>query len=371
MGSVVKDQEISVDELLKANAQFASHLYSFITPMSLNCAVQLGIPDAIHSHGGDPMTLSDLTAALPIHPNKAHILTQLMRVLTHAGYFEQVEAPASVGGPAYRLTPLSLLLLADHPFTAKPYVLFAMSRQFLESWMGLSRWFESGTDPTPFHTAHGMSLWERTRLDGELNGNINDAMAGDSRMVASVLVAKDEELGGVWFGGVRSLVDVGGGTGGMARALAAAYPEVECTVLDLPQVVEGLEGTPNLTFLAGDMFSHVPSTDVVMLKWVLHDWEDGDCVKILKKCRKAITTRHGDRGHGKVIIVEIIINEDDSKDYKLRQTQLFYDMQMMGILAGKERSETEWKKIFDDAEFTGGYRIFHVLGFRSLIEVYP
>ncbi|KAK1325042.1 Tabersonine 16-O-methyltransferase [Acorus calamus] len=36
------------------------------------------------------------------------------------------------------------------------------------------------------------------------------------------------------------------------------------------------------------MFERVPSADAVMLKWILHDWGDEDCVKILKRCKEAI-----------------------------------------------------------------------------------
>ncbi|GLJ07297.1 hypothetical protein SUGI_0063830 [Cryptomeria japonica] len=41
-------------------------------------------------------------------------------------------------------------------------------------------------------------------------------------------------------------------------------------------------------YVGGDMFKEVPSADAVFMKWVLHDWGDEDCVKILKQCRKAI-----------------------------------------------------------------------------------
>lgn len=262
MGSVDR-QPITGDEateLLKANADFANHLYSYITPMSLNCAVKLNIPDTIHRHG-KPITLPELSSVIPIHPKKAKFLPQLMRLLTHAGYFTKHPAGPTT---AYSLTPTSRLLLSDHPFSAKPYVLFVTSKSFMASWIGLSEWFKTGADTTPFEAANGVSLWDRTRED------INEAMAGDSRMVASLLVAKDEEVGKAVFGGVASLVDVGGGVGAMARALAGAYPEMECTVLDLPQVVEGLVGTRNLRFVAGDMFVHVPDADAVLLKVCLN-----------------------------------------------------------------------------------------------------
>ena len=46
------------------------------------------------------------------------------------------------------------------------------------------------------------------------------------------------------------------------------------------------------------------------LQWVLHDWGDDDCIRILKKCREAIPI-----DKGKVIIVEAIIDEKDGVKY--------------------------------------------------------
>lgn len=153
----------------------------------------------------------------------------------------------------------------------------------------------------------------------------------------------------------------------MAKALSVAYPDLKCVVLDLPHVVDGLKGTNNLSYVAGNMFEAIPSADAVSLKWILHDWSDEECVKILKACRKAITC-NGRRGGGKVIIIDIVM--DDSNDQQVRETQLFYDMIMMTLLTGRERNENEWRNLFIDAGFNN-YEITPLPGYRSLIEIYP
>ncbi|WCJ30888.1 Pluviatolide O-methyltransferase [Euphorbia peplus] len=73
-------------DILKAQAHIWNHILSFINSRSLTCAVELGILDVIHSHG-KPMTVSELNSALSIHPNKAHCLPRLMRVLINSGFF--------------------------------------------------------------------------------------------------------------------------------------------------------------------------------------------------------------------------------------------------------------------------------------------
>ncbi|KAF2283281.1 hypothetical protein GH714_043638 [Hevea brasiliensis] len=192
-------------------------------------------------------------------------------------------------------------------------------------------------------------------------------MAIDSSLIGRAVVVKCKEV----FQGLNSLVDVAGGTGNMAKAIADAFPDLKCTVLDLPHVVADLQGSKNLNFLGGDMFKAVPPADAILLKWTLHDWPDEECAKILKNCKEAIT-RNGKQQGGKVIIIDMVMGNQtwDSDDDKITEAQLLFDMEMMVCGIGKERNEKEWAKLFFDAGFSN-YKINPVLGPRALIEVYP
>ena len=82
-------------DLLQAQAHVWNHIFQFINSMSLKCAVQLGIPDVIHSHG-QPISLSNLISGLNVHPSKAHFIERLMRILVHSNFFaqdQQVQLP--------------------------------------------------------------------------------------------------------------------------------------------------------------------------------------------------------------------------------------------------------------------------------------
>lgn len=131
----------------------------------------------------------------------------------------------------------------------------------VDPWDHMSTWFAMD-DVTPFVTAHGAPLFEAIGSDGRLNRFFNEAMASYARLVATVMVRDCREV----FDGVRSMVDVGGGTGATAKALVDAFPGLKCTVLDLPHVVAGLKGTRRLNYVGGDMFEAIPPTDVVFLK---------------------------------------------------------------------------------------------------------
>lgn len=97
----------------------------------------------------------------------------------------------------------------------------------------------------------------------------------------------------------------------------------------------------------------------------MHCWSDEESIKILKKCKEAIPSK--DRG-GKVIIIEMVVSPKG--DHKAFETQLFFDMEDMVLVNGRERTEKEWAKLFFNAGFTS-YKIFPILGLRCLIEAYP
>ncbi|KAJ9170894.1 hypothetical protein P3X46_018957 [Hevea brasiliensis] len=358
--------EETIDELIQAQTHIWNHTFYFIKSMSLKCAVQLGIPDAINSHG-KPMTLSELVAALPVHPKKTHHLYRLMRLLVHSGFFALQKVADNHCQEGYLLTPASRLLLKDNPFLdSRPFIAMVLDPTVTEPYNCMSTWFQND-DPSAFVTTFGEPIWEYASHEAGVNHLINKTMASDSSLIGRAVVVKCKEV----FQGLNSLVDVAGGTGNMAKAIADAFPDLKCTVLDLPHVVADLQGSKNLNFLGGDMFKAVPPADAILLKWTLHDWPDEECVKILKNCKEAIT-RNGKQQGGKVIIIDMVMGNQtwDSDDDKITEAQLLFDMEMMVCIIGKERNEKEWAKLFFDAGFSN-YKINPVLGPRALIEVYP
>ena len=103
-------------------------------------------------------------------------------------------------------------------------------------------------------------------------------------------------------------------------------------------------------------------------QWILCDWDDERCLKLLKNCKEAVTSK-GKRGK-LVIINEVVIEDHEKADHKSIETQLQFDMAIMALLPGKERTEKEWAHLFSSAGFSS-YKITPVLGIRSLIEVFP
>ncbi|KAK9131987.1 hypothetical protein Scep_011515 [Stephania cephalantha] len=353
-------EEAKYEELLQAQAHIYKHTYYFINSMSLKCAVELSIPDIIHNHHGKPMTHSELVTALQIPQSRSAHLYRLMRILVHNGFFATQKVHDHDDQEGYVLTLSSKLLLKDQKSSLCMYNLTMLDPVLLSPWQALSAWFKGSDDDevNAFKTVHKKGIWEYMSNErADLYRLFNGAMAGESGLVSSVLVTKCKTM----FEGLRSVVDVGGGVGIMARAIAEAFPRIKCTVLDLSHVVTSCQGSENLNFVAGDMFQSIPSADAVLIKGVLHDWSDEECVKILKRCREAISSK--EEG-GKVIIVDMVIDMKEST-HESTEIQLMFDMEMMVEVTGKERTKHEWEKLFMEAGFIT-YKITPCLGLRNI-----
>ncbi|XP_055805038.1 trans-resveratrol di-O-methyltransferase-like [Solanum dulcamara] len=350
-------------EMFRAQAHIYRHAFSFANSMVLGCAIQLGIPDVIHSQK-QPMTLSELVSQLKLPPAKSDAIHRLMRLLVYSGFFATAKFldENSEIQQGYVLTPSSKLLLKSEIPNLSPFVRAMVDPVMVNPWKSLGDWF-LGNETTPFETAHRAPMWEFCDQNPRFNSVFNEAMASDSQMMC--LVVKDCKQ---VFQEMDSLVDVGGGTGIIANTILAAFPHLKCTVLDLPHVVANMPDTHNLKYVGGDMFQSIPSADAILFKHVMHNWSDEDCVKILKRCSEAIKDKNEGR-KGKVLIIDMVLDGDD-EEAGMTEVKLIFDVLMMVLLTGRERSEKEWEKLFLEAGFMS-YKITHIFGLRSLIEVFP
>ncbi|GJM89068.1 hypothetical protein PR202_ga05664 [Eleusine coracana subsp. coracana] len=232
----------------------------------------------------------------------------------------------------------------------------------LSPFLRLSEWFlHELLDPTGFELAQGQNFLDFVGHDAKFAKIFNDAMVAGSSFMMDIVVTKCSDV----FHGISSLLDVAGGLGGASQAISKVFPHVKCSVLDLPHVVAAAPTRTNVEYIAGDMFQSIPPTNTVFLKWVLHDWGDAECVKILRNCKNVIPLR--DAG-GKVLIFDMVVRAG-TFDIKHRETQVLFDLFIM-IVDGVERGEQGWKKIILEAGFSD-YKIIPVVGVRSIIEVHP
>jgi hypothetical protein len=75
-----------------------------------------------------------------------------------------------------------------------------------------------------------------------------------------------------------------------------------------------------------------------LLKNILHDWNDGDAVRILKRCRQAM------RAGGRVIVIEWLLGETSEPGLAP-----LIDLNMMVMLTARERTLAEYCGLLKDA----------------------
>jgi hypothetical protein len=182
------------------------------------------------------------------------------------------------------------------------------------------------TGENAFRSAHGADVWDyRARHPQE-------SAIFDGAMTAIMLRANGHVLAAYDFGRYARVVDVGGGRGAFLGAILEANPGMRGVLFDQPHVVEGADLGERCEVVAGSFFEAVPEgADAYLLKAILHDWEDEDAVRILRRCRTAVPD------HGAVLVVERELGAaNENADAK------FSDLNMMLGPGGRERTREEF-----------------------------
>ncbi|XBJ19329.1 hypothetical protein VPH35_010316 [Triticum aestivum] len=250
----------SSQELLQAQVDLWHHALGFVKSMALKCAMELQIPNTIQHHGGS-MTPSELAMKIGLHPSKLPRLRRLMRVLTVSGIFVVHEPASPDKEVVYGLTPTTRLLVSDK-VNLFPILSLMLDSTVISPFLGMHSWFLDECSTSLFKKAHGLNVWEMADQDNTYNQLINNAMVSDSNFLMDIIL---RECGDVFLG-INSLIDVAGGHGGAARAITKAFPQMKCSVLDLPHVVAEAPTDEHVLFISGDMFKHTPPADALFLK---------------------------------------------------------------------------------------------------------
>lgn len=177
-----------------------------------------------------------------------------------------------------------------------------------------------------------------------------------SRLMADsqVLVAEDT-LRLVPLGGVRRLMDVGGGTGAFLRAVAVRHPGLALTLFDLPAVIAGAALPPGATVVPGSFRDDPlpPGADAISLVRVLYDHADATVAALLARCHAALPP-------GGLLIVSEPMSGGDRPD---RATDVYFALYTAAMRTGRTRSPAEIAQLavaagFSEVRATRGPRPF-------------
>ena len=207
----------------------------------------------------------------------------------------------------------------------------------------------------------GMPVFEYFRQNRDLSEIFNNAMTTFSAFVIPAAIQAYD------FSGIRLLVDVAGGHGQVLTSILQKHPSMRGILLDLDHVIAGAIPRIREMGLAdrvetrvGDFFQAVPEGgDAYIMKHIIHDWDDARAVTILRNIKNAMAPE------GRVVLLESVLLPRNQPDFgKL------IDIEMLLMPGGRERTEEEFRALFDRAGFTPT-RIVPTESPLSVIEARP
>ena len=247
-----KEEEL---EEAQAKVDIWKYIFGYSELAIVRCAIELGIADAIESHGS-AMTLPEISSTLRCDPS---LLNRIMRFLIHRKIFKAM--PTSHNCTGYANTPLSRCLMRNGQHSMAALILFESSPVMLAPWHNLSaRMLDKGN--SAFEKAHGEDVWRYFAANLDHSNLINEGMACDANVVVPAIIEGCSEA----FDGLKTLVDVGGGNGTTMRVLVQACPCIRAINFDLPHVITVAPECDGVEHVAGDMFVSVPKADAAFLK---------------------------------------------------------------------------------------------------------
>jgi hypothetical protein len=294
-------------------------------------AAKLGIAELLRD---GPRSLAELAQAT--HADK-QALGRLLVALSTVG----VCAP--VAEERYLLTGMGAALDGAAEPSFKASAIFE-GQMLFPSWNGLLESIMTGKTAAQLQGVD--DAFDLMAQSPEKVAIFNAAMVDLTRFVTADI------LGAYDFGGITHLMDVGGGSGELIGAVTIQYPHIQGTVFDLPRCAGsakdhfGRIGVSDRTeFKPGDFFQTIPSgADAIIMKSIIHDWDEERSLAILQNCRKALPN------NGLLLLVERLLPEFPTSSEEDRE-QALTDLVMLRGPGGMERTEKQYRRLVGEAGF--------------------
>jgi len=310
--------------------------------MALTVVAKLRIADLLVS---GPKTLEDLATTTNTH---APSLYRILRRVSTVGVF------AEQSDGRFTLTPMAQYLCTGVKGSLRGMADFWGSDW---SWRSCGALLETvQTGRTAFDSVWGEPLFDYLGKNPGEFAIFNEGMTGfSSRIAPAVAEAYD-------FTAFKTVVDVGGGHGVLLHTILQAHSGVSGIVFDSPDVVVGTEDairkaglTERCRAVGGDFFESVPTGgDAYLMKFIIHDWNDGKATTILRNCRNSVNPG------GKLLLVETVIAPGNAADFGAA-----LDLEMLVLTGGQERTEDEYRQLLAGA----GWRLTRVIPTNSLMQI--
>ncbi|KAH7690887.1 O-methyltransferase COMT-type protein [Dioscorea alata] len=327
--------------------------------MTMKAVIELDVLEIMVAAGpGALLWPEEITSKIQTSNPDAHeVLDRMLRFLAA---YKVVTCEVVVGEEdgkskrRYGLGPVSKLFTKDDDgLSMAPLLLVQLSSDLTEACANMKYAVLDGS--CPFVKAHGMTFYENV----DKNPHVSEMFNQDIFFNHTTVLLKKMLENYKGFESAHVLVDVGGGHGAILALILSKYPHIKAINFDLPHVVSKAKPIQGVEFVGGDMLESVPSGDAIILKSILHNWSDGNCVKILKNCWKTLPD------NGKIIVIECAMPENIEEAKWI----LDFDIHMLTMFMGKERTEKEYQFLAEESGFSQGKIMCNISNF-SVMEFY-
>lgn len=258
----------------------------------------------------------------------------------------------------FGLTPLGELLRSNVPGSMRDSAIAFTAPGHWLPWGRLAEAVRHGERQTV--AALGQELFDYYATNPCEGSAFTGTMANHSDPIAEELAQTLDTSA------VTHVVDIGGASGTIIGALLEANAALLGTILERADVVPRAEAalaerglSSRCRVIEGDFFKNVPEADLFILKYIVHDWDDQQSVKLLSNCARAL------RPNGHVILIEWVMPEHGKPS-----AAALSDLNMLVLLPGRERTASEFAELFR----ASGLQLDRISGIASsmhMIEASP
>lgn len=270
----------------------------------------------------DSMTVDKLANECGLH---ADVLNRVLRYATGLGI-------VSSNADQFSLTEAGRFLLKNVPGSMYGGVMLMGGGPWRKSWDNLVLSLKTGE--SAFAQTMGTSFFEYLEVNPDHAKMFNDWMTANSAASARMIPDAYD------FTPYKTICDIAGGQGLLLKSILLANPHLHGILYDMGKVVEDHildEVAERVTAVSGDFFKSVPRADILMMKHIIHDWNDDRALQILQNCKKVMDN------DTKLLIIERVL------DGEADMGSLFLDLHMQVMNGSKERSAAEYEVLLEKA----------------------
>jgi hypothetical protein len=314
-------------------ASLSGDLVGFWRTQTAAAAVELRVPDCL------PGSTESVARAAGL-PSSSTL--RLLRALGEMGIVE--------GAPeeCWRLTAKGEPLRSDHP-RSLGHAALEYAGVMSERWRHLAEGLKQGADWRP------PDFFDQVADSPDLGAAHHRTLASYASQDYGPVAAA------ISLDGARRVVDAGGGRGVLLRLLLKREPTLRGILLDRPDVVCQRELPAEIdarierraaSFFDPWGLDREGGCDRVVLARILHDWQDVDAVRILRRARESLAPG------GLLYVAEMVMEEGSNAG-------ALCDLHLLAVTGGRERTAQEYRALLARA----GFRLRRIQALRSVVSL--